>query len=79
MTLRLQFPFLLNHEKMLLMMVPPVKEEFGAYKAHILGERSENGDYPETIRKISMEIDVVIKNRGTGFSEEATEACSEQG
>ena len=67
MDFHIQFPFLNNREKLVLMMTSPVKEEFHPHKSEILEERARLGEHSEIIRKVEREIDNVINNRSSGF------------
>lgn len=67
MDVHIEFPYLLNHEKLLLMMSPPLREELLPRKTSILDKRMEVGDTKDIILNVSDEIDVLIKNRGKGY------------
>lgn len=67
MEFHIQFPFLNNREKLLLMMSSPVKDEFCPHKSEILEGRTRLGEHSEIIRKVEREIDNVINNRSSGF------------
>ena len=67
MAVRLEFSFLSNKEKFLLMMAPPIYEELSPYKTEILDNRVESGETGVTILKVADEIDRIIKNRGKGY------------
>ena len=67
MSLHLEFSFLSNKEKSLLMMAPPIYKELYPYKSEILSQRKLMGNTDEIILKVSDEIDRIIKNRSTGY------------
>lgn len=67
MAVRLEFSFLSNKEKFLLMMAPPIYEELSPCKTEILDNRSLRGETGKTIRTVADEIDRIIKNRGKGY------------
>ena len=67
MNIHIEFPYLLNHEKLLLMISPPLCEELSPHKTVILDKRTEIGDTEEIILKVSDEIDRLITNRGKGY------------
>ena len=67
MSLHLEFSFLSNIEKSLLMMAPPIYKEMYSYKSEIPTQRSTVGNTTEIILKVSEEIDRIIKNRSKGY------------
>ena len=63
----LDFSFLKNSEKTILMMSPPTTEKLMPLKRSILLSRKHNNESLLTIQKVESEINNIILQRGKGY------------